>query len=76
MESLEVNGWTPKEISFDFIVPDGFKLEEEKICSRCGIPKPLDAFSKNVSKPDGHQTECRECARVYQHEHKDRVQAT
>jgi hypothetical protein len=68
MESLDSHGWTSKEIGIDFITPEGFSLEEDKICGRCGVIKPLDAFSKNVTRPDGHQTECRECAKLYQAE--------
>ncbi len=34
-----------------------------KVCSGCGDPKELDEFHKNRSKKDGHQGECKECAR-------------
>jgi hypothetical protein len=32
-----------------------------KRCSCCRLTKPLDAFGVNRSKPDGKQSECRNC---------------
>lgn len=32
-----------------------------KACSKCGLDKPLEAFSKNRTKKDGLQTWCKEC---------------
>ena len=32
-----------------------------KTCNRCGQSKPLDQFSKHLSRKDGYSTICREC---------------
>lgn len=32
-----------------------------KICTECGLEKPLDEFNKNKSKKDGLQQRCRSC---------------
>lgn len=44
-----------------------------KQCSRCGIPKPLDAFHRDTRQPDGYRAECKECrnarVRVQQREY-------
>jgi hypothetical protein len=35
-----------------------------KLCPKCGTVKPVEAFAKNRSKPDGLQTLCRKCAAI------------
>lgn len=44
-----------------------------KICSKCGIEKPLDQFSAHVSSKDGIRAYCRVCAseyiKQYNHDH-------
>ena len=40
-----------------------------KRCSRCKELLPLDSFSKNRSKRDGLQNNCRQCQREYVREH-------
>ena len=43
------------------------KMEEKKkICTKCGLPKSLDEFSKNKSTPDGLERWCKECRRKRQ----------
>lgn len=32
-----------------------------KECSKCGIEKPLQEFTKDRTKPDGYYSSCREC---------------
>jgi len=32
-----------------------------KVCSVCGVQKPLEGFYKNKSKKDGHRNDCKEC---------------
>lgn len=34
-----------------------------KYCTYCGIQKPLTAFNKDSSKPDGHRDTCKSCRR-------------
>lgn len=33
-----------------------------KICSRCKVEKPFDAFSRDSQKKDGYRSDCKECA--------------
>jgi len=35
-----------------------------KTCSKCKIEKPLEAFSKQKEKKDGHRSHCKECVRA------------
>lgn len=37
-----------------------------KICSKCKLEKPLDAFGKRSKNPDGLQYCCKECSKEYQ----------
>ena len=41
---------------------------ETKVCTKCGIEKPLDQFAKNSSKPDGLSPQCKECKHKYYEE--------
>ena len=36
-----------------------------KHCYRCGLDKPLSAFSENKTKKDGRSADCRECHKAY-----------
>lgn len=48
----------------------------EKVCSKCGESKPLDAFHKQKSKKDGHRSHCKECRRArYQGRRQEVLQA-
>ncbi len=38
---------------------------ENKCCTKCGLPKPLDEFSNNKNKKDGKHTVCKLCFRGY-----------
>jgi len=35
-----------------------------KICSKCGVEKPLSEFNKNKTTKDGYRFQCRECQRI------------
>jgi hypothetical protein len=35
--------------------------EVQRLCVPCGRTLPLSAFGKNTARPDGRQTQCREC---------------
>ena len=37
--------------------------EQSKVCTRCKQVKPLNAFYRNKSKKDGHESYCKECAK-------------
>ena len=39
------------------------KLESTKLCPRCGKTKPISEFGKDVSRSDGIQSCCKECAK-------------
>jgi hypothetical protein len=34
---------------------------KEKICARCGVPKPLTAFGWHAKSRDGRRPSCRPC---------------
>lgn len=40
-------------------------MDQLKVCSRCKKSKPLGEFSKNVTRKDGLQAECRVCVKVF-----------
>lgn len=40
-------------------------LAQSKTCRKCGVAKPLDAFSRHRDNPDGLQRQCRDCDRHY-----------
>lgn len=35
---------------------------ESKLCTSCGVEKPLDEFNKNRARSDGHQNYCKTCS--------------
>jgi hypothetical protein len=35
----------------------------EKLCSQCGLLKPLGEFNRRATARDGHASECRPCHR-------------
>ena len=37
----------------------------EKACRVCGVVKPLADYHRNRARPDGHRTECKDCANAY-----------
>jgi superfamily II helicase len=37
--------------------------ESTQVCRRCLHEKPLSDFSRRSKSPNGHDTECRDCAR-------------
>lgn len=37
-----------------------------KICTTCKIQKSIETFSKNKSRKDGHNTQCKSCTKDYQ----------
>jgi 5-methylcytosine-specific restriction endonuclease McrA len=42
------------------------ELGSSKVCSACGINKPLNNFAPDNRHRDGRQARCRECVRAYQ----------
>lgn len=44
-----------------------------KQCTKCGQLKPLDKFSKDKTKQDGHRSACKECNKIdhYRRYHSD-----
>lgn len=40
-----------------------------KLCYKCDTHLPLTAFSKNSSRPDGHNSQCKDCHSAYRRKH-------
>lgn len=40
-------------------------MADTKECTRCHRVKPLEAFARNSTMPDGLQKHCRECVRTW-----------
>ena len=40
-----------------------------KVCNKCKIEKPLDAFNRNGAKKDGRSGTCRDCQKIYKNSH-------
>lgn len=40
-----------------------------KKCSKCGVEKPLEAFSQDKGKSDGLQSYCKDCSRAQKREY-------
>ena len=38
---------------------------ESKVCSICGIEKPLSEFALNKTRKDGHASDCKSCRKKY-----------
>jgi len=51
---------TQKSSAFEIIASEGEKIES-RICSGCGINKPLDEFSKEKLGVAGRKAKCKEC---------------
>ena len=45
-------------------------LSEHKICSKCGLPKLKDLFSKRKASKDGLKSSCKGCVKAYYQENK------
>lgn len=49
----------------------------KKVCTKCGVEKPLSEFNKHKASKDGHQAHCRECkkehAAQYWQDNKERL---
>jgi len=48
---------------------------EEKLCPKCKRKLPVDRFSKDSRRKDGHQPYCKDCNKVYYDEHHDTILA-
>lgn len=40
-----------------------------KLCTKCGVEKPVSEFGLNKSKRDGLQSHCKECVKIYRRQH-------
>lgn len=47
-------------------LPPSSDTSPSKICNRCGAMKPLQLFCVYRRNSDGHDTQCKECARIVQ----------
>ena len=50
----------------------GGELMKTKKCTKCGIKKSLNNFSKNKSKKDGLDSWCKDCDKEYRELNKDK----
>ncbi len=44
-----------------------------KICYKCKESKSMDMFSKNVTRPDKKQSECKSCKIIYCRMYRDKL---
>lgn len=44
-------------------------MEGLKLCKKCGDEKEYKEFSKNRRRKDGHQSECKACIKIRDHNH-------
>ena len=42
---------------------------EGKVCSKCGVWKPLEEYHKRKTSKDGRRSECKECQKEYRKQH-------
>lgn len=49
--------------------------EKFKLCTKCGISKPISAFSVHKYNSSGFKSECKECTKIYREKHKIRNSA-
>lgn len=47
-----------------------------KVCSKCGIEKPVSDFYNAISRKDGLQDWCKECKRKYEKARKLKINCT
>lgn len=47
-----------------------------KVCSGCGIKKPLSDFNKHSANKDGYYGRCKDCCKQWVNNNKDKVNAT
>lgn len=49
----------------------------EKICTSCGVLKPIEMFSKQRERKDGHKSNCKSCLstsdKLYSQENKEKI---
>jgi hypothetical protein len=48
-------------------------MSDSKKCTKCGIEKSLEEFSKDKSSNDGYKCKCKECDKKYQEENKENI---
>jgi transposase-like protein len=46
---------------------------DTKVCTKCGIEKPLDMFNKSNHNSSGHSPRCKQCDKEYREENKERA---
>ena len=46
---------------------------DTKVCTKCGIEKPLDEFCKSSHNSSGHSPRCKQCDKEYRNENKERT---
>ena len=68
--------WYDKKIQPGVTARARVKRERtHKVCTVCGVDKPLDQFVKRPRRPDGRDSECKSCHTArnlqYYHAHKD-----
>lgn len=50
-------------------------MSNTKVCTKCSLEKPLDAFHKDKYKKDGYRTDCKECFLAYRRRNKEAINA-
>jgi len=50
-------------------LPEILPIPLSKVCVDCGIEKPIDDFHLHCLQPDGHHSDCKDCARARINQH-------
>ena len=48
-------------------------MSNTKVCTKCSLEKPLDAFNKDKYKKDGYMHHCKECKKEYYNKNREAI---
>lgn len=50
-------------------------VQPSKVCSTCGVDRPLDEYHRQSGRPDGRRSNCKACVKAYTASRKDERRA-
>ena len=48
--------------------------QQGKVCTKCGVWKPLEEFNKDKTHKDGRRSDCKECQKEYRAKNNSKIQ--